>query len=215
MVKVRPYEQRALYALEQQFKLSSEVIVGFAEDLASLARLFEEFVPSPGSEFRAGRVVVMGWTNHVHSLLNGGMQAILMGNAAVWSSCVRGLIETFGACVLITERPGTAPNFLEHVSAGQLNTAAERGKSGLAGDLKRLHQIAHPASGAIYAAATVTDAASKRAVFRFGLWPVEREDGVEAVIVLANLADLLVKKLADLATNEAVLSSGAVILDRD
>jgi hypothetical protein len=46
--------------------------------------------------------------NHVHYLLIGGLQAVEVGNAAVWSSCARGLIETLG--VSWTPKTGQVDN---------------------------------------------------------------------------------------------------------
>jgi hypothetical protein len=213
-ITLLPYEGRTLKALALKFSLERELTVGFAEDLNLLARLFERVMSYPEPEFKAGRVVIMGLINHVHHLLIGGLQAVEVGNAAVWSSCARGLIETLGACVLISERPGTAPNYLEHVSAGKLYTAAARAHPKLADDIKRLHQIVHPASGAIFAGSTPVNEEMKTAVFAFGLRQPSASDGREGVIYLANLAVLLAKKFEGLVSNRDVLSAGKVIMDR-
>ena len=156
----------------------------------------------------------MGLINHVHCLLVGGVRAVEAGNAAVWSACVRGLIETFGASVLISERPGTVPSYLEHVSAGKLYGAAERGRPGLGGDIKRLHKIVHPMSGAIFAGSTPINEETKTAIFTFGLSPPGASDGREGIIILANLAALIAKKFEELVSNHAVLSAGKVIMIR-
>jgi hypothetical protein len=213
-IKLLPYECHTLKAVEQKFSLERELTVGFAEDLKSLARLYELIVSGPELEFRAGRIVVMGLINHAHSLIVGGLQAVEAGNGAVWSACFRGLIETFGTCVLISERPGTAPNHLEQIKPGKLYSAAERALPGLQGDLARLHQIVHPASGAIFAGIQPSDEQAKTAFFKFGLCQPSASDGREGVVVLANLADLLTKKFSELTSNNAVLSAGKVIMDR-
>jgi len=213
-ITLMPYEGRALKALALKCSLERELTVGFAEDLNLLARLFEQVVSYPEPEFKAGRVVIMGLINHVHSLLVGGLQAVEVGNSAVWSACARGLIETFGACVLISERPSSAPNYLEHVSAGKLYIAAARAHPKLGEDVKRLHQIVHPASGAIYAASTPENEEMNTAVFAFGLRQPNASDGREGVIYLANLAVLIAKKFEGLVSNDDVLSSGKVIMDR-
>jgi hypothetical protein len=205
-ITLMPYEGRTLKALVLKCRLERELTVGLAEDLNLLARLFERVVSHPGPEFRAGRVVIMGLINHAHCLLVGGLQAIEVGNPAVWSACARGLIETFGACVLISERPGSAPNYLEHVSAGKLYAAAARAHSKLGEDLKRLHQIVHPASGAIYAASTPVNEKMRTAVFAFGLRQPNASDEREGVIYLANLAILIAKKFEGLMSNDDVLS---------
>jgi hypothetical protein len=213
-IELQPYEMRALQTLAQRFQLEEELILGFAEDLNSLANFFAQAISYPATEFHAGRVVVMGFINHAHCLLAGGLQAIEAGNAAVWGSCVRGLIETFGACVLISERPLSAPNYLEHVKAGKLYAAATRVHPGFAHDLKRLHQLVHPASGAILAASTPLDEQAKTALFRFGLHRLDPLDGREGVTVLANLAVMVVERFKDIITKPDVLAAGAVILDR-
>jgi hypothetical protein len=213
-MRLMPYEGRTLEALALKCSLERELTVGLAEDLHLLARLFERVVSFPGPEFRAGRVVIMGFINHVHCLLVGGLQAIEVGNPAVWSACARGLIETFGACVLISERPASVPNYLEHVSAGRLYTAAARVHPKLGEDLKRLHQIVHPASGAIYAASAPVNEEMRTAVFAFGFRQPNPSDGREGVIYLANLAVLITKKFERLVSNDVVLSAGKVIMDR-
>jgi hypothetical protein len=213
-ITLLPYEGRTLKALALKFSLERELTVGIAEDLNLLARLFERVVSCPEPEFKAGRVVIMGLINHVHYLLVGGLQAVEVGNVAVWSACARGLIETFGACVLISERPGTAPNYLEHVSAGKLYTAATRAHLKFGEDIKRLHQIVHPASGAIFAGSTSIDEEKKTAVFEFGLRSPSASDAREGIIFLGNLATLIVKKFAKLVSHHGVLSAGRVIMDR-
>jgi hypothetical protein len=213
-IELLPYERRALEALTLQFSLERDLTVGFAEDLNLLARLFKQVVSNPEPEFRAGCVVIMGLINHVYCLLIGGLQALEVGNGTVWSACVRGLIESFGACVLISERPCTAPNYLEHISAGKLYTAAERGHPGLGGDIKRLHQIVHPASGAIFAGSTMVDKEANIAKFVFGLRAPSAPDGREGVIILANLAQLIAKKFEELVSHQNVHSAGEVIMAR-
>jgi hypothetical protein len=203
-----------LKAIEKQFSLERELAVGLAEDLSSLTRFYELIVSGPELEFRAGRIVVMGLINHAHSLIVGGLQAVEAGNGAVWSACFRGLIETFGACVLLSERPGTAPNYLEQIKPGKLYSAAERAIPGLKGDLARLHQIVHPASGAIFAGIQSRDEVAKTAVFKFGLFPPSNSEAREGIIVLSNLADSLVKQFSKLASSGAVLSAGKVVMDR-
>jgi hypothetical protein len=68
---------------------------------------------------------------------------------ALWSLCARSLMETFGACVLISERPQTAQNYLTlRNPAGPLRKAAEQAQPGLENDIKRLDEIVHPGSRA-------------------------------------------------------------------
>jgi hypothetical protein len=213
-IALLPYERRTLETLERKFSLERELTIGFAEDLNLLARLFERVVSSSEPEFKAGRVVIMGLINHVHHLLVGGLQALEVGNGTVWSACVRGLIETLGACVLISEQPGRAPNYLERVSAGKLYTAAARSNPKLREDIKRLHQSVHPGSGAILAGSTVVNEAMNTAVFDFGLRQPSASEGREGVIFLANLAVLIVMKFEGLVSNHDVLSAGKVFMDR-
>ena len=211
-MKLLPYERRALEAVALKFSLERDLVVGFSGDLSLLRRLFEQVVSPPEAEFKAGRVVIMGLINHVHCLLVGGVRAIEAGNAAVWSACVRGLIETFGACVLISERPGTVPSYLEHVSPGKLYAAAERARPGLGGDIKRLHKIVHPMSGAIFAGSTPVNEDTKTAVFSFRLTPPSASDGRTGIAILANLATLTARSFEDLVSNYPVLSAGKVIM---
>jgi hypothetical protein len=213
-IELLPYELRTLEAVKQQFSLERNLTVGIAEDLNLLARLFEQVMSCREMEFKAGRVVVRGLIQHAHCLLIGGLQAIEVGNGAVWSACMRALIETFGACVLILKRPASAPGYLEHVNAGKLYTAAERAHPGLRADLKRLHQNVHPASGAIYAGLAVVDEETKTASFEFGMRPPDASHGREGLIVLGNLATLVVKKFEEMVSNHDILSAGKVIMDR-
>ena|SRR5258708_11422042 len=106
------YERRLLQALTKTFQLEAELASGIAEDLNSLRRLYREVVSATDPEFKAGRVVVLGWINHAHCLLIGGLNAVLVGNAPVWSSCMRGLVELLGASLLVLKKPHTAPNYL-------------------------------------------------------------------------------------------------------
>lgn len=214
-IELQPYERSVLEVLALTFTLEPELTAGFAIDLNQLANLFTKIISCPESDFRARRVVVMGLINHAHSLLAGGLQALQAGNPAVWSGCVRGLMEIFGACVLISERPDTASNYLDDkISAGKLYNAAARAHSGLERDIKRLHLIVHPASGAIFAGSRFMDKDTNTAIFAFGLRPLAVFDGREGVIVLANMANLITEKLNDLTLNHKVLSTGKIIVTR-
>jgi hypothetical protein len=88
-IELLPYELRTLEAVKQQFSLERNLTVGIAEDLNLLARLFEQVMSCREMEFKAGRVVVRGLIQHAHCLLIGGLQAIEVGNGAVWSACMR------------------------------------------------------------------------------------------------------------------------------
>lgn len=211
-IELFPYERHSLETLERAFGVERETIVGFAQSLNALRTFFEEVVGGSGQEFRAGRVVIMGLINHAHQLFAGGLQALEAGNGVVWSACVRGLMETFGACVMIAEKPKSVTNHLEHVPAGKLLNAAERGQPGLGADIRRLHKIVHPGSGAIYSGFKVVHDKDRAVEFRFGLRQPEPSEGREGVIVLANLALHLEAKLETLARNEEVLSAGKVVM---
>jgi len=213
-ISLLPYERQALESLEQSLALERELVVGFAGSLNELALLFGEVARPSDMEFREGRVVLVGLINHAHHLLNGGMQALQVGNGPVWSSCVRGLMETYGACVLISESPGTAPNHLKHITAGKLRAAAERGHRGLKGDIHRLDQIVHPVSGAVYAGFRSINEEAKLARIQFGLRSPSKDEGREAVIILANIASLIVEKLRELAGRSDVVTQGNIIMVR-
>jgi len=213
-IELFPYERRALETLEREFRIERETVVGFAQSLNALRKAFEEILGGSGQEFRGGRIVIMGLINHAHHLFAGGLQALEAGNGVVWSACVRGLMETFGACVMIAERPESVTNHLVHVPAGKLLNAAERGQPGLGADIKRLHKIVHPGSGAIHSGFKVVNDKDRSLAFHLGLRRPEPSDGREGVIVLANLALYLEEKLVALARNEKVLSAGKVVMVR-
>ena len=211
-IQLLSYERRTLESLEQMYHLDRELVVGLALSLNSLKDLFVQAIENANGEFRAGRVVIIGLVNHAHHLLNGGLEALHSGNGTVWSACVRGLMETFGACVLISEKPGTVPNFLENIKPGKLRNAAERAKPGLGKDIKRLNEIVHPVSGAIYAGFKIADDETKTAKVVFGIQQLEQDEGTEGFIVLANMADLLVERLTDLFSKPDVLAFGKKIM---
>jgi hypothetical protein len=214
-VKLIPYERRVLESLEAKFQLEREIVVGIALSLQALRASFERVVHDGEADFRQGRVGVAGFINHAHHLLIGGFNALDQGNGPVWAACFRGLIETFGACVLVREKPGRAPTFLgDRIKAGQLRTAAERGRSGLGGDIDRLNNIVHPASGAVFAGFRAVDATDRTALLRYGCEQPEREDGREGVIVLGNLASELGTKLEELSEDSAVLKAGRIVIRR-
>lgn len=213
-IKLFPYERLALETIEREFALERELVVGFAQSLSLLRHMFEQVTAGGQDELRAGRVVVIGFVNHTHHLLAGGLQALQAGNGPVWSACVRGLMETFGACVLISKRPETAPNFLQYVKAGKLRDAAERAQPGLAGDIDRLNQIVHPVSGAIYAGFIGIDAEQRTCHIRFGLRSPTADEVREGVVVLANLAAVIAEKLKELLSRPEVLLAGKPIMVR-
>jgi hypothetical protein len=212
-IELFPYERKFLESLEKKFQLEREMVIGFADSLSALRFLYERIGSDSEGQFRAGRVVIMGFISHIHHLLAGGLQALEVGNGPVWAACVRGLMETFGACVRILERPGTVVSHLEDISPGKLRAAAERGQPGISRDIKRLDRIVHPGPGAIYAGSKVIDAGSIRRVqFRFALSQPEPAEGRHGVIMLANLAGMLVQKLENLLSQKEILSAGKLVM---
>jgi hypothetical protein len=213
-ISLARYEREALETLEQTFSLDREMVVGFAFSLNRLTDLCDQTVRESECEVKAGRIVMMGLLNHAHLLLIGGLQSLLAGNAAVWSACTRGLMETFGGFVLMEENPQIAPNFLESVKPGKLRAAAERAKPGLEGDIRRLHNIVHPGWGAILSGHQVVDAKQANVLFAFGLRQLSQVEGREAVTVLANMALFMVEKIESLMTRKTILGTGKVIMIR-
>lgn len=213
-IELLPYERDALETLEREFGVEAEIIAGFAQSLNVLRKICDRVLKGTRNEFRAGRVVVVGLTNHAHHLLVGGLHALEVGNGVVWSNCVRGLMETFGACVMISERPAAVTAHLDHVPAGKLLNAAERGLPGLGPDIRRLHKVVHPGSGAIFAGFESVEDKGQLANFEFGLRRPKPSDGREGMIVLANLAYYLQMKLEDIANDEKALSAGKVVMVR-
>lgn len=207
-ITLYPYERQALEALERSFAIDREIVVALAKSLNELSNLFKEIVCGSERQFNEGRVVLMGLSNHTHCLLNGGMQALQVGNGAIWSASVRGLIEIYGACILISEHPDTAPNFLEHVKAGKLRAAAVRVKPGLKNDIYRLNQIVHPSSGAIYAGVKPICTERHTVNVGFGLKIPAIEDAREATTVLADMMTSIIEKLRELSARNEVLSAG-------
>ncbi len=213
-ITLLPYERQALEALEQMFALERDLVIRLAESMNTLASLFDEVACSSNIQFAEGRVVLVGLVNHAHHMLSGGLQALHVGNGPVWSCCVRALMETYGACVMISECPGNTPNHLKHIKAGKLRAAAERGNPGLKNDIHRLDQIVHPASGAIYAGFRPSDLDAHCAHAQFGLRAPSLEEGHEAVVVLANIASLIVEKLKSLANRSDILTQGKLVMNR-
>jgi hypothetical protein len=115
---------------------------------------------------------------------------------------------------MIAEKPESVTNHLEHVPAEKLLNAAERGQPGLGADIRRLHKIVHPGSGAIYSGFKVVDDKDRSVEFHLGLRQPEPSDGREGVIGLANLALHLEGKVVALARNEKALSAGKIVMAR-
>jgi hypothetical protein len=182
-VALQPYERQVLDALESAFRLERSLVIELVHCFSQLYALFGEVGSGGDGTMKTGRVVILGLVNHSHHLLIGGLHAFQFGNGQVWSLCVRGLMETFGACVLISEKPDTASNHVEHVKAGRLRAAAERAQPG---HIDRLNSIVHPSSRAIYANFRFIDPVEKTVQIRFGLQYPTIEAGREGVVVLSN-----------------------------
>lgn len=211
-IPLLPYERHVLEALEIKFKLDRALVVQFAGSLSSLTDLFTLVIHSGEGCFREGRVALAGFINHAHHLLFGGLSALDQGNGHVWSACVRGLMETYGACVIVKESPGMVPNFISGgIKAGKLKGAAERACPGLKNDMDRLSRIVHPSSGAIFAGLRVKNRDERIAVLQYGLQQPDLEAGHEGVVVLANLASKIVARLKHLSSSPDVLNAGGIL----
>jgi hypothetical protein len=178
-----------------EYELDGRLVSGFGESFADLRTICGRIMEVPNREFRAGRVVLMGLANHTHLLLIGGLRTLEDRNAIVWSSCVRGLMEVLGDCVLIREKRAFAPTLLNHVNAGRLYNTAKRLLPGLAADLQRLHGIVHPGPNAIVAGHRLIDRNDATAAFTYGLVALSEGEGREGVTVLANMAVHIIEKL--------------------
>ncbi len=95
-IQLLPYERRSLEILEQKFGIEREIVIAFAASLRAFSELFRTLIHDGEPDFKAGRVVLIGLVNHAHHLLIGGLQALEVGNSAVWSACVRGVMEVYG-----------------------------------------------------------------------------------------------------------------------
>jgi hypothetical protein len=210
-VRLMQYEIESLEWVAANFAVDNEVIQGFGSSLNALSVLYLAVVTG-AVEYREGRVVMLGLLNHAHYLLAGGLTALQTGNGIVWSYCLRGLIEVYGATVLIQEKPGKVVNHLSELSAGKLYAAAHRAKPELKADLERLHAVVHPGSRSMYVGFEPIDPNSHEVRLEFGLRPVKKEDGKEAVIVLGNMAGLLEQSLGTIASDPQVLGAGKVIM---
>jgi hypothetical protein len=214
-ISLFPYEKSLLESLMQSYSLDAGVINDFGMTLNTLAQLFEKVIHCPDHEFFAGRVVLMGLISHTHLLITGGLQSLEAGNGSVWSACFRGLIEVFGAMVLIEERPNTAPNHLDHVKPGKLRAAADRACPGLGGDIDRLNSVVHPGPGAILcASSTVVDTAQREVIFIYGLKKTKNDECREGINCLANISRLILLKAEALSSKNDILSKGKLILSR-
>ena len=72
--------------------------------------------------------------------------------------------------------------------------------------------VVHPGAMSMYAGVEPTDPDAREVRLEFGLRPLKKEEGREAVIVLANMAGLLEESLGVLASDPAVLGAGRVIM---
>jgi hypothetical protein len=206
-----PYEIDSLQWVASNFEVEDDVIQGLGSSLNALAVIYLA-VLKDAPEHREGRVVMLGLLNHAHHLLAGGLTALQSGNGIVWSACLRGLIEVFGATVLIRESPGKVVNHLGEFSAGKLYAAANRARPEFKADLERLHSVVHPGSMSIYAGVEPTNPDNREVRLEFGLRPVKKDDGREGILVLANMAGLIEESLRELASNPDVLGAGRVIM---
>jgi hypothetical protein len=210
--KLVVYEWRVLEALEQKYKLNGRLINGFGQSFVDLRGLCKQATQTHDRVFRAGRIVLMALTNHAHLLLVGGLRSLEDGNGVVWSSCVRGLMEVFGACALIDDKRSFASTLLDHVKPGRLYFAAERSLPGLASDIKRLNEIVHPGPRAILSGHRMADANTKHAEFTYGLVGLSQREAQESVTVLANMAFHIVEKLNSIVLNGATFQEGKIIM---
>ena len=210
-IHLMPYEIDNLHWVAANFDVNEEVIQGFGSSLSALAALYLAVVKD-APEHREGRVVMLGLLNHARHLLVGGLSSLVSGNGIVWSACLRGLIEVFGATVLIRQKPGKVVNHLGELSAGKLYSAAQRARPEFKADLARLHSVVHPGSMSMYAGVEPTDLETHEVRLEFGLRPLKKDEGREAVVVLANMAALLQESLEPLTKDSEVLAAGRVIM---
>lgn len=213
-VELLAYERRSLETLEREFGIETEIVGGFAQSLNALRKMCEKLLGGKPEEFRDGRIVVIGLANHAHHLLAGGLQALEVGNGLVWSNCVLALIETFGACLMISEQPEAITSLLEAESSEKFLNAAAHVQPELGPDISRLHRVVRPGPEAAYAGFRSVDDKGCFTDFEFGLRRTKPSEGREGMIVLANLAYYLQMKLEALAKDTKVLSAGQVVTIR-
>jgi len=209
-----PYERRSLETLQRDFGVEAEIIAGFAQSLKTLRGTCDRLLSEGRKEFRGGRLAMIGLTRHSHQLLAGGLQALEAGNELVWSKCVLSLVEAFGACVMISEKPEAITSLLEVESSEGFLKAAARAETELVPDISRLQRVIRPGPEAAYAGFQSVDDKGWYADFECGLCCPKPSDGRKALIVLANLAYYLGTKLEAVAKNEKALAAGEVVMVR-
>ena len=210
-------EIRAVADLQAKYTdLPAGLCDALRDQFKSLKMLFRKVADADDDHVFQGQVVLMGMLNRTYELFLGSIQQLVQGNGHVWSACLRGLIETFGAMVYISERPDSLPSFSGRgITAGRLRAAAERGRPGLGKDLSRLNDVVHPGDRSIFAGSTVVDETERQVVFGLGLQDFASDDIQEGATATNNICSLIVQRTEALINSRpGVLRSGKSIGQR-
>lgn len=190
-----------------------ERLVTLFRDLRALTiRVLE----GTGPDMHEGAMVLLGMLSHTNLWLLGAVQQLTQGNGALWSACIRGLMEAFGAIALVTETPDRIVAFVDRgVKAGKLRAAAERARPGLGGDIDRLSRIVHPGDRAVFAPYTAINDAKRHAVFIYGPSQFPTAETQEGGIVVVNIGDLIVDAVRSLLDRHPdVLGKGKIFMQK-
>ncbi len=211
LVGVTETEGRAIFRLsELHSQLPEACFQNFAERFRQLRDLFERF---EDRELHEGALCLIGQIDHVYDFFLGGLQQISEGNPHVFSACARGLIEGFGALVLIEEKPDSIPQFLEgRMQAGKIRSAAERGSPGLKAHLKRLDETVHPSRYSIHAGFR---GEGSKTDYTLGPQPLRDEEARSAGSFIVRVCRLFCDRLERIISRrEDVLTFGKVLLSK-
>lgn len=205
-------ELQAIEELRKKYSgLPTDLLEAIEERFRQTRILLTRVAEGSGGELREGQVALMGILNRTNELLLGGIQQVIQRNKHVWGTCLRGLIETFGALAWVSEKPARLPALVQGdgVRVGKLLNAAYNRLQGVQDDYARLSSLVHPGSTSLLLGLRVVNEAQRLAIFAVpapDLSANEARAGVEILVVACRIIHEEVQAL--LGSHPGVINSG-------
>lgn len=179
----------------------------------SRVRLTAVVETSP-DELHWGQLTLLGVLYRTHELFLGGIEQLCRGHKHVWAACLRGLVETFGATVFVSEKPNCLKSLVRNrgVTAGKSRSAAMRRIRQLRADLSWLDAIVHPGTTSMLLGMRMVNETDGFTIFGVPPLPLSTEEvdkGVDALIDVCRLINEEVEAILRRST-EAITAGQAL-----
>ena len=213
-----PLSASEVETIRQLRELHGNLPAGYPSAIEGILRrsrvLLTAVMETSPDGLHSGQVALLGILYRTHELFLGGLEQLCRGHKHVWASCLRGLVETFGATVFVTEKPNRLESLVRGtgVKVSRLREAAKRRISGLRADVEWLDAVSHPGTTSMFLGMRIANEADRLTIFAVPPPSLDAEEVNNGVDVLIGVCQLIQDEVSTILCRSVdVITAGQVI----